>query len=85
MQKKTLVKGYALLPSVDYGDTFALIVRQDTIKLLLSRPNFIHWTGIRTWASLKPPKLIVSLTAPKPMITIESRSKDTKQNKNKIL
>ncbi|KAL4304042.1 hypothetical protein GQ457_10G014040 [Hibiscus cannabinus] len=37
------VKGYAQIGGVDYGDTFALVARLDTIRLLIAIVGQLGW------------------------------------------
>ncbi|GKV41799.1 hypothetical protein SLEP1_g49291 [Rubroshorea leprosula] len=40
---RLVVKGYAQEPGVDYGETFALVARHDTIKLLVALAANLGW------------------------------------------
>ena len=40
---RLVVKGYAQVAGIDYGDTFAPVVRHDTIKLLLAMAAQLGW------------------------------------------
>lgn len=43
VQSKIVVKGYAQLLGVDYGDTFAPVARHDTIKFLVALAAKLNW------------------------------------------